>query len=244
MKKEGFKSKKPTCNMPVHIAIIMDGNGRWAKQRGYSRIKGHQAGAESIREVLKTCGELGIRYLTLFAFSTENWARPKLEVNQLMKLLERYLKQQSNVFYENNIRFNVIGAIEGLPYSVQEIIEKTIDGTKSHTGLTLTLALNYSGRSEIVMAVRELAKSVQCGDLPPYSITESVFSQFLYTKDMPDPDLLIRTSGEMRISNFLLWQISYSELSITPVLWPDFRKEHLLEAIKDYQKRERRYGKV
>lgn len=244
MKKEGFKSKKPTCNMPVHIAIIMDGNGRWAKQRGYSRIKGHQAGAESIREVLKTCGELGIRYLTLFAFSTENWARPKLEVNQLMKLLERYLKQQSNVFYENNIRFNVIGAIEGLPYSVQEIIEKTIDGTKSHTGLTLTLALNYSGRSEIVMAVRELAKSVQCGDLPPYSITESVFSQFLYTKDMPDPDLLIRTSGEMRISNFLLWQISYSELSITPVLWPDFLKEHLLEAIKDYQKRERRYGKV
>ena len=244
MEKNSIPSELDSTNIPAHIAIIMDGNGRWAKQRGLSRIKGHYAGVETIRDIINTSAEIGIKYLTLFAFSVENWARPRLEINQLMKLLERYLQKEKKTFLKNNIRFNTIGDLSALPRSVQKIIKQIMRETASLSGLTLTLALNYSGRSEIVAAVKRLTQDIQDGTFSQDDVSEQTFSRYLYTSGIPDPDLLIRTSGEMRISNFLLWQISYSELWITPVLWPDFRKEQLTKAILEFQKRERRFGKV
>ncbi|MDX9702578.1 MAG: isoprenyl transferase [Candidatus Auribacterota bacterium] len=230
--------------LPVHIAIIMDGNGRWAKKQGLSRIYGHQNGVTSIRDIVKFCAEIGVKYLTLYAFSTENWARPKHEVKKLMSLLEEYLVKELPTFIENNIRFKTIGLIDGLPPVVQDRIKENIERTTNNTGLTLNLALNYSGRSEISDSIRRIAVDVHNGSLRPEDIDESTISGYLFTSGMPDPDLLIRTSGEMRISNFLLWQISYTELWITDVLWPEFRREHLVDAIKAYQSRERRFGKV
>jgi len=230
--------------LPCHIAIIMDGNGRWAKKQGFARKIGHTTGVETIRNIVTFCNEIGVKYLTLYAFSTENWGRPKIEINQLMKLLKKYLIGELPLFLENNIRFNTIGLIEGLPVEIQERIRHNTDLTKDNTGLTLTLALNYSGRSEITNAVKDIVKKASEGQISPDDITEDFLSGSLLTYDLPDPDLLVRTSGEFRVSNFLLWQISYSEIWITPVLWPDFHKEHLAEAIVDYQKRERRFGKV
>lgn len=230
--------------LPVHIAIIMDGNGRWAKKQGLTRLYGHQHGVVTIRDIVTLCAKLGLRYLTLYAFSTENWGRPKLEVKKLMQLLEDYLVKELPTFMENNIRFNTIGLTGGLPPAIQDRIRENIERTANNTGLTLTLALNYSGRSEISTAVRQIACDVQKGLIRPEDIDETTISSYLFTADIPDPDLLIRTSGEMRISNFLLWQISYTELWITDILWPEFKPEHLIEAIQSFQSRDRRFGKV
>lgn len=227
---------------PRHIAIIMDGNGRWAKQRGWSRTKGHEQGAQSVRQCLDGCIEAGVEYLTLYAFSSENWKRPALEVKGLMLLLEHYLTHQINELHENKIRFRAIGRLHLLPKSVRHRLEKAITETANYSRLTLTLALSYGARDEIVDAVQAIAKKVSEGLLDPESITEEVLSKNLYTHDMPDPDLFIRTSGEYRISNFLLWQLSYTEIYITPKLWPDFKKEDLLAAIEDYKQRDRRFG--
>lgn len=231
-------------NLPTHVAIIMDGNGRWAKQRHLPRVEGHRVGVESVRAVLRTCGELGIKYLTLYAFSVENWNRPKDEVDTLMKYLARYLKSEIGELSKNNVRLEVIGQIYRLPEFVQEQIEKTRAALSKNTGLTLILALSYGGRTEIVEAARALAEKVKSGALEPAEITEQALSQHLYTRHFPDPDLLIRTSGEMRVSNFLLWQISYAEFVVTPTLWPDFRKPQLIEALEEYARRHRRFGGV
>lgn len=230
--------------LPIHIAVIMDGNGRWAKSRRFKRIKGHSVGVETIRKIVTFSSRIGIKFMTMYAFSVENWDRPKYEVRKLMSLLETYLVNELETFQKNNIRFTVIGQVGGLSEKIQGLVEKNIRATKDNTGLTLILALNYSGRSEITDAVKRIAADSKLGLLDPESIDENVVSKYLYTTGIPDPDLLIRTSGEMRISNFLLWQISYSEIWITPVLWPDFTPEHLLEGILEYQKRDRRYGKV
>ncbi len=226
--------------LPVHIAIIMDGNGRWAQKSGLNRIRGHRAGVETIREIVTFSAEIGIKYLTMYAFSVENWGRPKHEVNMLMRLLEEYLEKELTTFKRNNIKFNTIGFTEELPLRVRELIMRDKEETKNNSGLVLTLALNYSGRSEITDAIKRIIKD----KINPDELSEQTVSKYLFTNDIPDPDLLIRTSGEMRISNYLLWQISYTELWITPILWPDFRKKYLIEAIKEYQKRERRFGKV
>jgi undecaprenyl diphosphate synthase len=231
-------------NLPTHLAIIMDGNGRWAKQRHLPRVEGHRVGVESVRAVLKTCGELGIKYLTLYAFSVENWNRPKDEVDTLMKYLARYLKSEVSEMSKNNVRLEVIGQVYRLPEFVQEQLAKTQAALAKNTGLTLVLALSYGGRTEIIEATRALAEKVKKGEIEPAEITEQVFSQHLYTRHIPDPDLLIRTSGEMRVSNFLLWQISYAEFVVTPTLWPDFRKPQLIEALEEYARRHRRFGGV
>lgn len=228
--------------LPHHVAIIMDGNGRWAKQRALNRIKGHHEGAESVRVIVRACREIGIKILTLYAFSTENWRRPQYEIKSLMALLKKFLKSERQEMLENNIRFNAIGQIERLPEAVQVTLRETITATQHNRGMLLNLALSYGSRDEIVEAVQKVALDVQKGTLKPGDITPGLFAEYLYTKGMPDPDLLIRTSGEMRISNFLLWQIAYSEIYVTDILWPDFRKEALLGAIRDYQKRERRFG--
>ena len=233
-----------TDRIPAHIAIIMDGNGRWAKKQGLTRLYGHQNGITSIRDIVTFGAKIGIKYLTLYAFSTENWGRPKLEVRKLMQLLKDYLTKELPTFMENNIRFNTIGLIDGLPPVVQEKIAYAVEQTANNDGLTLTLALNYSGRSELKIAVQKIAADVRNGLISPDDIDEQTISNYLFTADMPDPDLLIRTSGEMRVSNFLLWQISYTEIWITDLLWPEFRREHLIEAIKSFQQRERRFGKV
>lgn len=229
-------------NLPKHIAIIMDGNGRWAKGRGLSRIRGHVKGVDAVREITTECAKRHIEQLTLYAFSKENWSRPKYEVEILMRLLKRYLVRERPTIQENNIRFAVIGQIEGLPKNIQREIETNIEESKSNTGTILCLALNYGGRAEIVDAAKALAADVVNGKLSIDEIDENVFKHHLYTSGMSDPDLLIRTGGDMRISNFLLWEISYAELWVTPVCWPDFKKEHLLEAIKAYSQRERRFG--
>ncbi|MEE9200290.1 MAG: isoprenyl transferase [Candidatus Brocadiales bacterium] len=229
-------------NLPKHIAIIMDGNGRWAKGRGLSRIRGHVKGVDAVREITTECAKRHIEQLTLYAFSKENWSRPKYEVEILMRLLKRYLVRERPTIQENNIRFAVIGQIEGLPKNIQREIETNIEESKSNTGTILCLALNYGGRAEIVDAAKALAADVVNGRLSIDEIDENVFKHHLYTSGMSDPDLLIRTGGDMRISNFLLWEISYAELWITPVCWPDFNKEHLLEAINAYSQRERRFG--
>src|SRR6059036_2908083 len=227
-------SPEAKASLPQHVAIIMDGNGRWAKQRHLPRIEGHRAGAESARTIIRACGELGIKYLTLYAFSVENWNRPKDEVDALMKYLIHYLKSETPELNKNNVRLEVIGQIYRLPENVQEHLRKSIQTLSKNNGLTLIMALSYGGRTEIVDAVRSIAEMVKRGNLDPADINDQVVSQHLYTRNWPDPDLLIRTSGEMRVSNFLLWQISYSEFVVTPTLWPDFRKAQFLEAIEEY----------
>jgi undecaprenyl diphosphate synthase len=231
-------------NLPAHVAIIMDGNGRWAKRRGLPRTAGHRAGVKTVKRIVRAAGELGISVLTLFTFSRENWKRPKYEVSAIMKLLYETTKREIEELNENNVRLITTGRIDELPQQKREILERAKDKTKSNTGLILNLALNYGGRSEILDAVKQLALDVREGKLDPNSLDESSFSEYLYTKDLPDPDLLIRTSGEMRISNFLLWQTSYTELYVTNVLWPNFTVRDFYQAIRDYQNRKRRFGKI
>ncbi len=231
-------------NLPQHIAIIMDGNGRWAKKRGLLRAMGHETGTKSANEAVNACLDLGIPYLTLYAFSTENWKRPKLEVDTLMRLLVKSLKREMPQFIKAGIRLNIIGLMTDLPKKVQQELQEVINKTQTHTNLVLTLALSYGAREEFIKTVREISDKVKNDLISPHSITEDVIKEHLYTFDMPDVDLLIRTSGEQRISNFLLWQIAYAELYFTDVLWPDFKAEHLNQAILNYQQRERRFGKT
>ena len=233
-----------TTNIPRHIAIIMDGNGRWAKKRKLNRINGHNKGADAVRTVVRTARELGVSYLTLYAFSTENWERPKTEVAALMKLLKRFLQSEQQEMLDNDIRLQAIGELDRLPEDVFKELQHTMAITRKNSRMVLNLALSYGGRSEIVKAVKEIAEDVANQKLSPTDITSDVISRHLYTKDMPDPDMVIRTSGEMRISNFLLWQIAYSELFIIDTLWPDFTKEEFLNIIKNYQERDRRFGKI
>ncbi|MCH8554383.1 MAG: isoprenyl transferase [Schleiferiaceae bacterium] len=231
--------------IPAHVAIIMDGNGRWAKSKGFmTRIKGHENGVEALRNATTACAELGVKYLTVYAFSTENWSRPKMEVNALMRLLVGALSNELDTLMKNNIRLQAIGELASLPNDCFRQLHDVIDVTKNNTHMTLTLALSYSSKTEIISAVKSIAKEVEAGTLSADAIDEKVFASHLYTKDMPDPDLLIRTSGEYRISNYLLWQIAYAELHFTNKLWPDFTKEDLYLAIVDYQHRERRFGKT
>lgn len=231
-------------NLPKHLAIIMDGNGRWAKQQGFLRAFGHENGTKSVKKTITTCAKLGIEYLTLYAFSTENWNRPKLEVEALMKILINSLKKELVTLQENNIRLNAIGNLEKLPNSAQKELLDVIAKTKNNTRLTLTLALSYGSREELVNAVRIISDKVKNNIISLDTIDDSIINEHLYTQNLPDVDLLIRTSGEHRISNFLLWQIAYAELYFTNVLWPDFKDQDLYEAIISYQKRERRFGKT
>ena len=229
-------------NLPAHLAVIMDGNGRWAKQRMLRRIVGHQKGVETVRVIVEECSRLGIGYLTLFAFSAENWLRPKTEVKALMALLKQYIRGETSRMMQNDIRFNVIGNRQDLPEDVNREIESAIQKTSGNRGMMLTLALSYGSRQEIVFAAKRLAIEVAAGRLDPEAIDEQSFNGSLFTAGIPDPDLLIRTSGEMRISNFLLWQLAYAELYFTEVNWPDFDRDELARAFRDYQSRERRFG--
>lgn len=231
-------------NLPQHIAVIMDGNGRWAKKKGARRVFGHKNAVKAVRDVTEASAELGIKYLTLYAFSTENWSRPKTEVEALMKLLVSTIRKEVKTLVKNNVKLQSIGNRNDLPKVCQRELAEAIELTKDHTGLTLTLALSYSGRWDIVNAVKDIAHDVKSGKVDPGNIDTNLFSKYLSTDSMPDPELMIRTSGEMRVSNFLLWQLAYSEIYISPILWPDFRREHLYEAIMDYQTRERRFGKT
>jgi undecaprenyl diphosphate synthase len=237
-------SPEAKASLPRHVAIIMDGNGRWAKARGLPRIEGHRQGAESARAIIRAAGEIGLQYLTLYAFSAENWNRPKDEVDALMKYLVHYLKTETSELNKNNVRLEVIGQIYRLPETVQEHLKKSVATLSKNNGLTLVMALSYGSRIEIVDAVRRISEKVKRGKLEPADITEEVISDHLWTRNIPDPDLLIRTSGEMRVSNFLLWQISYTELVITPTLWPDFRKPQFYAALEEYTRRHRRFGGV
>jgi undecaprenyl diphosphate synthase len=230
--------------LPRHVAIIMDGNGRWAKQRGKPRIEGHRAGIQSVRAVVEASAELGLAALTLYSFSSENWRRPALEIRALMGLLVEYLKRELQELNENNIRLKTIGRIEVLPSEVQEQLHLTIENTRNNTGLILNLALNYGGQYEILDAVKKILYDIKEDLLSIDTLTPEVFAAYLATAELPELDLMIRTSGEMRISNFLLWQVAYAELYITPVLWPDFRKQHFYEAIIEYQRRTRRFGRI
>lgn len=230
--------------LPHHIAIIMDGNGRWAKEKGLPRIAGHRAGMKSVKAMVTACKESGIRVLTLYAFSTENWSRPKNEVNALMLLLKEYLRKELTELAEKGVRLTTIGRTYQLPEFVQEELNKAIEMTSKNKELILNLALNYSGRIDIIDGIQRLLLDLEKGICQKEAINETLFNQYLYTSQLPDPDLLIRTSGEMRISNFLLWQIAYTEIWVTPIYWPDFRKVHLLEALVNFQKRERRFGGV
>ena len=235
-------SPEAVASLPRHVAIIMDGNGRWAKQRHLPRVEGHRVGAESVRSIIRVAGEIGIKYLTLYAFSVENWNRPKDEVDTLMKYLARYLKTELAELNRNNVQLEAIGQLHRLPEFVQKQFKKTQDALAKNNGLTLILALSYGGRTEIVEAVRNIAAKVKKCELDPAEITEQVVADHLYTRKWPDPDVLIRTSGEMRVSNFLLWQISYAELVVTPTLWPDFRKPQFFAALEEYHQRHRRFG--
>ena len=230
--------------IPNHLAIIMDGNGRWAKQQGLMRVIGHESGTKSVRETVEASAELGIKYLTLYAFSTENWNRPKLEVKTLMKLLVKSLKKEINTLQENNIKLTAIGNLNDLPKKAHKELLDVIEKTKNNKNMTLTLALSYGSREEIVNVIKELSLKVKNNIISTESIDESIINKHLYTQNLPDVDLLIRTSGEQRISNFLLWQIAYAELYFTDILWPDFNKENLYEALINYQNRERRFGKT
>jgi undecaprenyl diphosphate synthase len=232
------------ARLPRHVAVIMDGNGRWAKQRHLPRVEGHRAGAAAVRDTVETAARLRLDALTLYAFSTENWKRPKTEVSTLFSLLKEYLRKEFRTLAENDIRFRVVGRADGLDASVQSALRMALEATAACRGMVFSVALNYSGRAEIADAARALAREAASGRLDPDTIDEAAVARRLYTADLPDPDLLIRTSGEMRISNFLLWQIAYAEIHVTPVLWPDFRCRHFLEALVDYQRRERRYGGV
>ncbi|MFQ5864314.1 MAG: isoprenyl transferase [bacterium] len=231
-------------NIPGHIAIIMDGNGRWARKKQLPRVEGHREGVNSVREVVKACGELKVKYLTLYTFSTENWNRPRSEVSALMRLLLKTIHSEVDELSKNNVRLMTIGKLEDLPRSARLGVLKAIDTLKNNTGLTVNLALSYSSRKEIVEAVRSVARNVQAGKIQADDVNEELFSKHLYTASIPDPDLLIRTSGELRLSNFLLWQLAYTEIYVTDVLWPDFRRKEFLQAIEAYQKRERRFGLV
>jgi undecaprenyl diphosphate synthase len=239
-----LREKVDINNLPKHIAVIMDGNGRWAKQRGGLRIFGHKNAVTAVRDTVEGAAELGVEYLTLYAFSTENWSRPAMEVSALMQLLVSTISKETATLNKNNIRLQTIGDTESLPASCQKELLEAIELTKNNTRMTLVLALSYSGRWELTQAMRKMAVAVQQGQLAASDITEQTVEHFLATSGMPDPELLIRTSGEMRISNFLLWQLAYTELYITELLWPDFRKQHLYEAILSYQSRERRFGKT
>lgn len=242
-KENELKSSIEPDRLPGHVAIIMDGNGRWAVEKGLSRQEGHRQGVETVRETVRCSSELGINILTLFAFSTENWQRPAWEVNYLMSLPEKYFNSELPDLVRNNVRVNLIGDDSKLPARVRKAVNEGAEATKNNTGMLLNFALNYGSRFEIVMAVNKLIKDAVDGKIKG-KINEKEFSKYLYTADMHDPDLLIRTSGELRISNFLLWQLAYSELWFTDVYWPDFSRIHLMEAIKDYQVRKRRFGKV
>lgn len=241
---DNIKSKINIERLPQHIAVIMDGNGRWAKEQGKIRIFGHQNGVGAVRAVSEACAELGVKYLSLYAFSTENWNRSQLEVDALMRLLSKTMAEEVTTLNKNNIRLNAIGDLKRLPKYNYDALMKTIDETKNNDRMTLTLCLSYSGRWEIAEAAKQIAQKVKDGELEPEQIDEKCFSTFLNTSDMPDPELLIRTSGEERISNFLLWQLAYSEFYFTDKFWPDFGKEDLYKAILDYQNRERRFGKT
>ena len=231
-------------NLPSHIAVIMDGNGRWAEKKFMNRGFGHERGAETVRTIITACREFGIKFLTLYAFSTENWSRPQIEVNALMKLLKKFIKSEKKELNSKNIKLNVIGQKERLPKDVQKELESAILQTQHNNKMTLNLALSYGAKEEITRAVRKIVLATEQGEIVIEDIDEKMISQYLYTADMPDPDLLIRTSGEMRISNFLLWQIAYSELFVTKTLWPDFTRKEFINILRDYQKRNRRFGKV
>lgn len=231
-------------NVPNHLAIILDGNGRWAKSRGLSRTEGHKEGVKNLEMLIEECKGLNIRYLTLYVFSTENWKRPAFEVNNLMLLLNKYLIEKVEILSKENIKLNVIGELEGLPSKTRKLIKHVMEITKDNSRLVLSLAINYGSRSEIVSGVKRLAFELLNGDLSIDDINEILFSNYLYTNNIPDPDLLIRTSGEYRLSNFLLWQCAYTEFWYTDILWPDFKKENLYEAIEDFSRRKRRFGRV
>ena len=228
--------------VPRHIAIIMDGNGRWAKSRGLPRIKGHEAGAQAVRECVEGCGDLKVEYLTLYAFSAENWQRPKAEIIALMRLLEKFLKEKTPELLEKNVRLQAIGRLTDLPHRAQEQLHRSIEQTAGNDGLTLVLALSYGGRLEIIDGIKSLLRAIELGHIDKAMIDVAMFSKHLYTRYYPDPDLLIRTSGEMRLSNFLLWQTSYTEMYVTPKLWPDFKKQDLIAAVEEFGRRQRRYG--
>ena len=231
-------------NIPDHVAIIMDGNGRWGKKRGLPRIAGHSEGVESVRDTVEACGQLGVKHLTLYAFSTENWKRPKEEVSMLMRLLMRALRDETDKLYRNNVRVHAIGDIAALPQEVQDELRDASGKTRNNTGLNLYLALSYSGRWDLTTAFKAMASDLREGKLESSQITEETIASYLSTRGVPDPDLLIRTSGELRISNFLLWQLAYSEIYISQAFWPEFRREELYAAIRNYQSRERRFGLV
>lgn len=235
---EDIKAEK----LPRHVAIIMDGNGRWAKKRALNRIRGHEEGAESVREIVRVSREIGIPFLTLYAFSEENWKRPAYEIQALMNLLKRFLRSELKEMLTNGIRLQAIGRIHKLPEDVQEELRKTARETSRNRDMVLTLALSYGSRQEILDAIQGIAKGVKAGKISPEDINEELISSSLYTEGMPEPDLLIRTSAEYRVSNFLLWQIAYAEMYFTPTLWPEFRKQEYMEAIREYQRRERRFG--
>jgi len=239
-----IKKEHLNSNIPKHVAIIMDGNGRWAKKKGLLRAVGHQNGTRSVRQAVEGCAEIGVKYLTLYAFSTENWNRPKLEVETLMKLLVSSLKKEIKTLQDNNIRLNAIGNLDALPKNAKKELLEVIENTKDNDHMTLTLALSYGSREELVKTIQEISIKVKNSVISPHLINEAVINEHLYTKNLPDVDLLIRTSGEQRISNFLLWQIAYAELYFTEILWPDFKKPDLFEAIYNYQQRERRFGKT
>lgn len=232
----------PANAVPRHIAIIMDGNGRWAKARGLARIKGHEKGADAVRACVEGCGELKVEFLTLYAFSAENWQRPKTEVFALMRLLENFLKEKTPELLEKNVRLQAIGRLTDLPAGCQRQLHESIDRTFGNDGLTLILALSYGSRLEIIDGIKSLLREIESGHIDRAMINPEMFSKHLYTRYYPDPDLLIRTSGELRLSNFLLWQLSYTEMYVTPKLWPDFSKEDLIAAVEDYGQRQRRYG--
>ncbi|MEI7933693.1 MAG: isoprenyl transferase [Chlorobiaceae bacterium] len=235
---------KSSCDLPCHIAIIMDGNGRWARLKGKTRIDGHVAGVESVRDMVESCSQLGVKYLTLFTFSTENWKRPEKEVSALMQLLVKVIGRETRKLHDNNIRLNVIGEINLLPEEVAAVLKKTMELTKNNNKLVLTIALSYSGQWDIMQACRAIAFDVKAGLLNPEAVDEQLLASYLATASIPDPELLIRTSGEFRISNFLLWQSAYSEIYFTNTYWPDFRRSQLYDAIREFQSRERRFGQT
>jgi undecaprenyl diphosphate synthase len=238
------RQRLAASTLPRHVAIIMDGNGRWARQRGMPRIWGHRASRKAVRSTVETCARLGIEYLTLYTFSSENWQRPRLEVRALMEFLEATLTGEREELDQNNVQLRIIGHTDELPDRVRRVLRNTVDDLSHNTGLTLILALSYSGRTELVDAARELAASCVRGEMRAEDIGARDIAARLYTSDIPDPDLLIRTGGEMRISNFLLWQLAYAEIYFTQVMWPDFRGQHLMEAMEEYGRRERRFGRV
>jgi undecaprenyl diphosphate synthase len=238
-----IEDKEKNC-VPQHVAIIMDGNGRWAKKRGLPRLKGHEQGSESVRAVLRACRKVGVKYLTLYAFSVENWIRPKSEIRGLMTLLIRFLRSEEHELHDNKVRLRLIGQIDDLPREVQKEAFRVMKATEHYESGQLILALSYGGRTEIADAVMKIARRVKSREIDPEKVDEKMIGQYLYAPDIPDPDLLIRTSGEMRVSNFLLWQISYSEFYFTNVLWPDFREKQFVEAIEEYGRRHRRFGDI